>query len=276
MTAKAKISKITESKNPNSDKRSANEILEEFKRKPEDRTSMCAEDFLELFAPYSKLYKTSTLPEKIAKLNTWFSELDDRNIDLMIARGDVEEFDKIFIPEDEFLVACGIYLDASIVLGLPLQPMERLASRYGNLFSQMQNGRSKEFKEMQRMTEYAVASSGFFKVRIGATREYFDNGSSEWNGSKIPEKQERLKNLYKEEGLLPSRILFYHIKCYRENNKYNRGYEHVLQEAPYSCFSLCFGKKEFLLPDPKMFYDQSTNRDRLIELDWEKYGKKED
>lgn len=153
--------------------------------------------------------------------------------------------------------------------------MERLASRYGDLFFQLQNGRSKEFKEMQRMTEYAVASSGFFKVRIGATREYFDNGSSEWNGSKISEKQEKLKNLYKEEGLLPSRLLFYHIKCYRENNKYNRGYEHVLQEAPYSCFALCFGESEFLLPNPKMFHDQSVNCKKLVEIDREKYRKEE-
>ncbi|MCC5815458.1 MAG: hypothetical protein JJT78_11930 [Leptospira sp.] len=270
------LSKEGSNPNPNSDtnidQKSTENLLEEFQLNPEDRTTMNSEEFLEIFAPFSKLYNTSGAAEKIAKLNHHFSDSQFRNIMLLKTRGDVEYFDKITIPEDEFLMGCGILLDASIVHGVMHLPPEMLATQYEIVFQEMQNGRSRTNKQMQKKSELNPDGEGFIRVIVKNTREFFDNGSSEWNGSSLEEKQEKLRDLYKKDHVRPSDIFFYHIYSYRSLNKYNQGYRHVLQEAPCSCFSLCFNKKEFLLPDPKMFYNQSTNRERLVEFDRAQYG----
>jgi hypothetical protein len=258
--------------NQKSNLTSKEDLLEEFQPNLEDRTTMNAEDFLEIFAPFSKLYNTSGVAEKIAKLTHHFSDSQFLNIMLLKTRSDVEYFDKITIPEDEFLIGCGILLDASIVHGVMNLPPEMLATQYGTVFQELQNGRSRTNKQMQKKSELNPDGEGFIRVIVKNTRELFDNGSTEWNGSSLEDKQEKLRDLYKKDHVRPSDILFYHIYSYRSLNKYNQGYRHVLQEAPYSCFSLCFNKKEFLLPDPKMFYDQSTNRERLVKLDRAQYG----
>ncbi len=217
---------------------------------------MTPEDFIECFAPFSKLFNFTTMSEKIKKLDSYFGKIDYINLKLNIYRGRINKDIKITIPDEEFQIACGIYLDCSFVHGVIYTPTEKLSTKYMLAFHEMGNGKKKISKEIEN--------------RNYNTREFFDIGGTEGNSSTIEQKRDKLKNILEEDELQPSNLFFYHLQTYKKLNDEDH-YTPVIKEAPYSCFSLCFSNESFIVPNIKEYYSQSLNRDKLIEIDFKKY-----
>ena len=217
---------------------------------------MTPEDFIECFAPFSKLFNFTTMSEKIKKLDSYFRKIDYINLKLNIYRGRINKDIKITIPDEEFQIACGIYLDCSFVHGVIHIPTEKLASKYMLSFHEMGNSRKKIVK--------------FIESKNYITREFFDSGSSEDKFSTLEQKRDKIKNILEKDGVQPSNLFYHHLHSYREINKDNN-YNQIIKEAPFSCFSLCFSKESFQVPNIKEYNSQSVNKERLIELDFKKY-----
>ena len=56
---------------------------------------MTPEDFIECFAPFSKLFNFTTMSEKIKKLDSYFGKIDYINLKLNIYRGRINKDIKI-------------------------------------------------------------------------------------------------------------------------------------------------------------------------------------
>ncbi|MCZ8238887.1 MAG: hypothetical protein O9346_15145 [Leptospiraceae bacterium] len=214
-------------------------------------------EFIECFASQSKLFKYSTLPTKIDYLNSYFSKQFDRNVGLFISRSEIMHNHNLVINEDEFIIACAIYLDTSFVHGLILNPIEKIVYNYQLSFFAMKDGRNKITKILDN--------------KFLITRSLFDLCATEGNSSSLEQKREKLSVIYEKDNILPSQVFFYHIHSYRSQPYGGRNYKHVLNEAPYSAFAICFSKLGFILPDIKQYYNQSSRKERLIQLDLEKY-----
>lgn len=109
---------------------------------------MTPEDFIECFAPFSKLFNFTTIPEKIKKLDSYFGKIDYINLKLNIYRGRINKDIKITIPDEEFQIACGIYLDCSFVHGVIYTPTEKLSTKYMLAFHEMGNGKKRSLKTL--------------------------------------------------------------------------------------------------------------------------------
>ena len=216
---------------------------------------MTPEDFIECFAPFSKLFNFTTMSEKIKKLDSYFGKIDYINLKLNIYRGRINKDIKITIPDEEFQIACGIYLDCSFVHGVIYTPTEKLSTKYMLAFHKMSNVKKKISKEIEN--------------RNYNTREFFDIGSTEEKLSTFEQKREQIKKILETDEIQPSILFYHHLHSYRKINRVN--YTPVIKEAPYSCFSLCFSNESFIVPNIKEYYSQSLNKDKLIEIDFKKY-----
>ena len=217
---------------------------------------MTPEDFIECFAPFSKLFNFTTIPEKIKKLDSYFGKIDYINLKLNIYRGRINKDIKITIPDEEFQIACGIYLDCSFVHGVIYTPTEKLSTKYMLAFHKMSNVKKKILKEIEN--------------RNYSTREFFDIGSTEEKLSTFEQKREQIKKILETDEIQPSILFYHHLHSYRKINRDNN-YTPVIKEAPYSSFSLCFSNESFIVPNIKEYYSQSLNKDKLIEIDFKKY-----
>lgn len=215
---------------------------------------MKPEEYLELFAPFSLLYNRSALYEKISKIEKLLDSNDNPDIQLRDWQFKIEDGFKIEIPKSELIIACGIYLDATYIHGLLYQPTEKLSATYSNSFTNLKNGRSKEHRKLNS--------------KMMVTREFFDFGGAEGNSSTLDKKRDKLKKIFSVDELKPSEVFFYHFHSYSSMKNYG----HVIEEAPFSCFALCFEKGKFLIPDIKEFYNQTVNLDKMKELDFKKYA----
>lgn len=191
--------------------------------------------------------------EKIEILHSHMNKKGGPDFDLRDWEYDAKNQGKIKISNNELLIMCGIYLDCTYIHGLLYQPNEQLASQYSRRFQAMQDGRSKESK--------ALADA------VYNTREFFDLGGAEGNSSSIEKKREKFKKIYREKGIEPSKIFYFHTFTYKSM----KNYEHVLNEAPYSCFALCFQGGKLIVPEIKEYYNQTNDLDKMKKLDFEKY-----
>lgn len=75
----------------------------------------------------------------------------------------------------------------------------------------------------------------------GNSRDLFDFPGAEGMSSKIESKIEKLKTLH-ESGAASIDVLFFHVYQYESMENYS----HVVDEAPYSAFALCWDGNEFV------------------------------
>ncbi|WCL50737.1 hypothetical protein [Leptospira sp. GIMC2001] len=223
----------------------------------QDEKMMSPEELLECFASQSKLFKYSDLTTKIEILKSYFSKDGYRNTNLFSYRNNIWLNHNLKIREDEFIIACAVYLDLSFVHGVLIHPMEKIVSDYNASFRAMKDGRNKV--------------NQLLNGKHINTRSIFDIGGTEGNSTNFEEKRRVLQKLYDEVNIFPSQLLFYHINSYRSQPNGGKNYMHVLQEAPYSAFAICYSDTNFILPNIKEYYNQSSNKAKLIQLDFANY-----
>ncbi|MCG9875384.1 MAG: hypothetical protein MH321_11435 [Leptospiraceae bacterium] len=165
-------------------------------------------------------------------------------------RGKFKRESNLFISEDEFLIACGIYLDFSFLNNISdwtdLPPI----SDYRSSFLKTKDQR---IKTNQILNPMALD-----------TRSLFDVGGTEGNNTNLQEKRNTLSSLLLDHNIYPSQVLFNHIYSYRGQPNSGEQYSHVLTEAPYSAFAICFDEDgNFIVPikpDVKEITNQSSNQ----------------
>ena len=193
-----------------------------------------------LFDPLSTEWTQTSYEEKRKLLLENFAENDKprKNIALRIfaskpvASDSVDNKEQFRPSYDSLLLAVGLYLNKGYDKEFEFpNDIAKVKSIVSSL-EQLKDGRRKATKDLQDI---------LFTKLHGNTRELFDFGGSEGESSTIPTKIMKLKKL-KELGASPIEVHFLHV----HNYKSMENYEHVVHEAPYSAFALCWDGDKLL------------------------------
>lgn len=185
--------------------------------------------FPTLFLPSEGFFQ---LPpeDRISMVNMVFGNKIYPSLELRFDRMDYEADHNTKIPDLDFIVMVGNYLDFSL-LGSSFFANEDEFTKTKNHSAQWLDGR--KAKGIQ---------SFLFQTIGGNTREFFDNGSHEYTKSNITTKRQKLKSILTDSKFLASDLLAYHYCLYGSMERY----EHVTEEAPYSAWDLCFLQNRFI------------------------------
>lgn len=195
-----------------------------------------------LFDPLSKEWEETSYEEKRILLVDSFKEYKKlkRNLALpgFISRikanelSEEEYADEPQVAYRNLLLAVGFYLNKLIDQSYELPSKVSQAKAIVAELKQLNDGRKKRTRELQEIIRTKCSNN---------TREFFDLPGAEGESSKIPEKINKLKKM-QENGITPLEILYLHVLYYESM----KTHDHVVSEAPYSAFALCWDGDQLL------------------------------
>ena len=195
-----------------------------------------------LFDPLSKEWEGTSYEEKRILLVDSFKEYKKLKRNLALP-GFISRIKANEISEEEYadepqvvyknlLLAVGFYLNKLIDPSYEFPSKVSQAKAIVADLKQLNDGRKKRTRELQEIIRTKCSNN---------TREFFDLPGAEGESSKIPEKIIKLKKM-QENGITPLEILYLHVLYYESMKTHN----HVVQEAPYSAFALCWDGDKLL------------------------------